>query len=162
MIVIRRADANDIPWLLTELRQFDTFFGAGRSLMPDDMTAVEKLTALMNEEMGCFFVAESRTPFTSLSPAAVAIRKVGFIVGILAPHYLNPAIRTLNEVLWWVSPYERGARAGKALLDAYELFGRERADWVTMTLEADSPVNPESLERRGYRLKERNYLLEVC
>lgn len=149
-MIIRQAQGSDIPWLLAECKAFDQFFGAKHSLFPDEETAIEKISELMNPEVGCFYVAETD------------LARVGFIVGILSPHYFNPRLRTLAELLWWVNPLYRGTRAGLALLEAYIRFGAQHADQVVMTLEENSPINPSSLTKRGFRLKESNYLLEVA
>lgn len=148
MITIRRADSADLPWLLTQCRAFSQFFGSQQSLMPDDETASDTLRGLMDEDVGCFFVAENG-------------QRLGFIAGLLSPHYFNPALLQLTELLWWVSPEHRGSSAGARLLDAFDAFGRAHADWVVFSLEEKSPVNPRALERRGYTLHERSYLLET-
>ena len=148
MITTRLATTDDLDWMLNELRAFDAFFASRVSLFPDDEHAVGVLVGLILEHV--VFVAESdKVP-------------VGFIAGVLAPHFFNPAIRHLSELFWWVVPSARGTSAGARLLARFESVGRARADWITMTLEADSPVNPSAMLKRGYRAKETNYLLEVA
>lgn len=155
MIRVRPAVASDVPWLLAQLRQFAEFFGSARSLFPDDVTAVEKLTTLMDPDVGCFLIATFRDLYGTDLP-------LGFIAGVLTPHFFNPSIRVLSEVLWWVTPEHRGGRAGITLLNAYEMYARDAgADWVTMTLEEKSPVNPTALTKRGFRLYESSYLKEL-
>lgn len=155
MITIRRAERLDLKWLLGQLRDFDVFFGAGRSLMPRDESHA---TALLQELIAqhVFYVAIDG------GQNDVAGFGVGFIAGHLAPHAFNPDIRTLTELFWWVEPASRHSRAGSLLLDAYVADGKRRADWVLMTLEHDSPVNDRVLLKRGFRPKERSYLLEVA
>ena len=87
---------------------------------------------------------------------------VGMIGAIVAPHFFNPAIQTLTELFWWVIPEARGGRAGLMLLQSLVDFGKANVDWIVCTLELDSPVNPECLNRRGFKLHERAFLLEVC
>lgn len=147
MITVRPAATADSPWILVQLRAFDQFFGSSRSLFPDDETANVALAALIAGHP--FFVAVD------------ANGPVGFIVGVIGPHMLNPTITVLSELFWWVAEEARGSRAGALLLHEFMAFGKANADWIIMTLESDSPVHPNTLERRGFRLKERNFLLEV-
>ena len=47
------------------------------------------------------------------------------------------------------------------LLKKYIEFGKKVANWIIMTLEDASPVKDESLLKRGFKLKERSFFLEV-
>lgn len=85
---------------------------------------------------------------------------VGFIAGMLSEHPYNPKITVLSELFWWVAPEYRGSSAGARLLQAFEDYGRANAQWVVMTLETKSPVDPRSLERRGFKHFESSYLME--
>lgn len=145
---VRPASRGDMPWLLDQCRAFARFFGSARSLFPDEPVAEATLDMLITH--GVFFVAED-----ARGPA-------GFIVGLVAPHWMNPRILTLNELLWWVQEDRRGSSAGSRLLDAFVRHGRAHADWIVFTLEAGSPVKHETLERHGFALHERNFLLEVA
>lgn len=146
---IRQADENDIAWLLPQLHEFAAFFGSRRSLFPEsDERAAVIVQGMLDHP---FFIAESR---------AFAGR-LGFIAGTLTPHPYNPDITVLAETFWWVDPAHRGTRAGALLLKHFEDYGRAHADWIVMTLNVETPVKEETLTRRGYRLKERSYLLEV-
>lgn len=149
MITVRRAIQYDAPWLLVQLRAFDRFFGTHRSLFPDLASAEQQLLQLMDPNGGCFFVATE------------GAMHLGFVVGALHPQLYNRSIRQLTELFWWVAPEHRRSSAGARLLMAFEAYGRAHADFIVMTLEAKSPVNPRSLERRGFRLQESSYLLEV-
>lgn len=137
-----------MDWLLGELAAFDAFFAAGRSLMPDHETAQWRLLQMITG--GPFFLAEHPSE-----------GRVGFIVGMLTPHYFNPALRVLTELLWWVPVAQRGTRAGAQLLAHFLDYGRAHADWIIMSLEAESPIDPAGLVKRGFRAKETSYLLEV-
>lgn len=146
---IRPATFDDADWLLMELRDFSRFFGTRRSLFPDDeRTALLGLSHLIRKEP--IFVAEASDG-----------ERVGFVAGTLAPHPFNPEIMVLTELFWWVTTEHRGSSAGARLLEKFINYGREHADWINLTLEANSPINPATLERRGFRLRERSYLLEV-
>lgn len=145
---VRPATSDDVIWLVDQMRAFDQFFGATRSLFPDVPQAIEIVEQLVAQHP--FWVAES------------AKGLVGFIAGALTPHPYNPSITVLSELFWWVDEQERGSRAGALLLAAFITFGEQHADWIVMTLEEASPVNPATLERRGFKPYERSYLREVA
>lgn len=147
-IAVRSATAEDIPWLLEQLQAFSDFYGTQRALYPGDAAAVQILAQLMGDGHP-FFIADRGG------------WRLGFIVGVRTPHWLNPAIVCVKELFWWVDPEHRGSRAGLLLLDHYRAYGVANATWVGMTLEHDSPVNPQTLMRRGFVPKETEYLLEV-
>lgn len=137
-----------MPWLLGQLQAFDRFFGSSRSLFPTMEQAEATVTMLLTEHV--FLVAAN-----DHGP-------LGFIAGILTPHLFNPAVVVLSEVFWWVPVEHRGSRAGALLLAAFMAVGKARAHSIVMTLEAESPIEPRSLTRLGFRPKETNYLLEVA
>ena len=148
MITVRPATLTDLPWLLRELQSFDQFFDSSRSLFPDLETAEAIVSEFVTKHL--FLVAQGRDGC------------LGFIAGIVGPHPYNPALTYLSETFWWVTPQFRGSRAGLTLLNAFVMTGKQlQVDAIVMTLESDSPVNPETLTRRGFRPKETNYLLEV-
>lgn len=145
---VRPATVQDIPWLLDELRKFSAFFGTRKPLFPEDEDkALAVVSGLIGSQV--FFVSETEG------------QRSGFIAGILAPHGFNDEIIQLTEVFWWVSPEYRHTRAAAALYSEFMRVGKEQADWIVMTLEMSSPVNPALFEKRGFRLHERSYLLEV-
>lgn len=152
-MIIREARPDDVVWLLEQLRAFDQFFGAGRSLVPSDPMLAHDTVAEL--------VTRAQASDAAFYIAVLDGTRVGFIAGVLMNHPFNPEIRLLSELFWWVDPAHRGSSAGARLLARFEEFGRKRADWITMTLEAKSPVDPSSLTRRGYRHQESSYLLEV-
>lgn len=84
---------------------------------------------------------------------------LGLIAGVLGPHLYNPALRIATELWWWVTPPARGSSAGARLLADFEGWAASQgADAIAMTLESSSPVRDDSLERRGYRMTERQFL----
>jgi RimJ/RimL family protein N-acetyltransferase len=147
-MIVRPATPDDLPWLHAQARAFSDFFGTARPLYGDPAHVDARLRALIAEHV----VLVAERPGTGL---------VGLIAGMLAPHFMNPAIITLGELLWWVPPEHRGGRVALRLLDAFVDIGREQAHWIAFTLEAKSPIEGRVLERRGFRLNERNYLMEV-
>jgi len=146
---IRKATLEDLPDIMEELKNFDKFYDSKKKLYRDDETTSAVIGGLIENHV--FFVAENnRTE-----------RVVGFISGLFCPHMYNPDIMTLVETFWWVNPEYRNTRAGLQLLNAYVDYGKENADWIICTIEADSPVNEKSFYKRGFKLKERSFLMEV-
>jgi RimJ/RimL family protein N-acetyltransferase len=154
-MIVRPASRADIPWLLEQLRAFADFSNTAHSLFPADETVataiVDSLIAQAGQWRGVFLIAETPADHTPL----------GFIVGVLGAHPFNPRVRVLSELFWWVTPSHRGSSAGARLLDAFVGFGKRHADQVVLTLEHESPDLEAGFVRRGFRLKERTYLLEV-
>jgi hypothetical protein len=146
--LIRRANVDDITALLLELRQFAKSYGTRLALFPSDE---EKAFAVVRRliEKHLFLVADEGGIIT------------GFICGFVAEHHFNPDIIILSECLWWVTPGRRLSRVAHELFKEYVDWGRKHCDWITMTVEAKSPVKAWTLEKRGFRLMETSYLLET-
>jgi hypothetical protein len=146
--VVRPAVLDDVTWLLNEVEEFDRFAGFNKSLIPQDKSKfLYVLEGLILNHV--FLVAEHESV------------PQGFIVGVLAPHHFNDEILVLTELLWWVRTDYRNTRAGAVLFEGFMDIGRREADWIVMTLEAKSPVKPETLSKRGFRLQETSYIHEV-
>lgn len=156
MMRIRKAEQEDVPWLLEQLRAFSAFYGTRRPLFPaDPAIARAKLEALLATQP--VFVAAR----PMLDSAAAEDERLGFIAGYLVPSPDNPDITVLLEKFWWVPEAYRGTSAGARLLQHFVAFGRECADWIVMTLEAKSPVDDRVLVKLGFQPFERSLLLEV-
>lgn len=148
MMQTRPASLRDLPWLLEQLWAFDAFCGTKYSMIPfEDGEATALLARLIGETF--FRIAEENE------------QPVGFICGVLQPHYLNSKIMTFTELFWWVVPEKRNTRAGALLFMEFTDFGKRHANWIVVNLEYESPVHGESLLKRDFRLKERTFLLEV-
>lgn len=181
---VRRATPADVPAILGQLERFGQFFGSKHSIYPNRETAERIVAGLVESQP--FWVAEETTldgqpctvttdeggrPLLLLGEARTTVpcwfdrverRTLGLIGGQLAPHPFNPELLVLTELFWWVDPEHRGGRAGAMLLDAFTAYGEEHAHWILFTLEHESPVNDRCLTKRGFALKERCYLREVC
>lgn len=145
---VRPAESADVEWIVGELRAFAASYGTRQSLFGD----VEHAEALVGALIETQFVAI----------AEVDGQPVGLVAGAMVPHPFNPALQVANELWWWVTPRARGSRAGLLLLDAFDEWAdASDADLVNFTLEADSPVRDRSLEKRGYRLMEKQFVREV-
>jgi N-acetylglutamate synthase-like GNAT family acetyltransferase len=144
--MIRKAELSDVGWLLEQLKDFDEFFGTTQSLFPDTDKAKSTIEGLTQTQP--FFIAENG-------------ERQGFIVGVVGRHPYKSDILVMDERFWWVAPKYRGTSVGARLLHRYIEHGREiGVHWNTMVLEDNSPINPESLKRLGYRPKETTWLLE--
>lgn len=150
MIQLRPAEPNDIPWLMTQLKAYSEFFGSKYSLYPTYEYGAQKLTELMDNHV--VLVA-----YSDISDQPC----VGFIVGLLTSHFFNPEIMTLTELIWWVEPDWRNTRAALMLFLEFVDIGKRHANWISMSLEEKSPVSPHALEKRGFKLYEHSFLLEV-
>ena len=146
--IVRTANSDDVEWVLPELEEFSKFFDSKIPLYNEDYARVI-VWDMITGDSHLFLVAERDG------------RPLGFICGFVSGHPFNPDIRTLVELLWWVKLEERGGSAGARLLNAFVDWGKSNVDWITMTLEDKSPVNDLTLTKRGFRLKERSFVLEV-
>ncbi len=147
-VTVRHGEERDVDWLLSQLKKFSTFYGTKRSLYGSDDHVREILFRCIGDHI--LLIAER----AEAGP-------VGFISGFVGPHPYNPSIRSLTETAWWVDEDHRGSRAGLLLFNAFVAWGRSNVDWIVFAIEDHSPVNPDILVRRGFRLQERNFLMEV-
>ena len=148
-ISIRSATLNDIDWILGELKKFADFYDSKKSLYGDESQSKIALSNLIDQHI--FLIADKE----SVGP-------IGFIAGLISPHLFNQAIKTLSELFWWVTESERLSRAGSMLIDEFLAWGKANADWIFFSLEQNSPVDEKCLLKRGLRLQEKQYLMEVC
>lgn len=144
---IRRAVPEDADWVLEELKKFSNFLGTKRNVYGDEDVCRASLLSFIENQMLLLAVNEET--------------RLGFIGGFLTPHLFNPKLMVLCEVFWWVAEEHRGTRAGAMLLGAFLEYGEANADMITFALEAKSPVNENTLLKRGFVLQERNYIKEI-
>lgn len=146
---IRRAKLSDLDFILSELFKFQEFFNSKHSLFgDDDLNRRTVISDLITTHL--FLISETHDE---------AIQ-TGFICGTLTKHFLNPKIRQLSELFWWVTESYRNTRSAAMLFNVFLEYGKENVDWIFMNLEENSPVKAESLTKRGFVLREKNYLLE--
>lgn len=144
--VVRKAQSEDISWLVAESEEFGKFFNSKIPLYnPEHLRHVFKV--LIDSHL--VLVAE------------VNGERSGFIAGLYTSHFLNPNITTLAEVLFWITPKHRGSRSALYLLNAFDEWGETNADWIIMTLEDGSLMKDRSLHKRGYKNKERSFVKEM-
>ena len=145
-MVVRPGATEDVEWIVEELRQFAAWVERKHLLFAEAYTR-EWMPRLIADHF--------------VRVAEVGGERAGVIAALVGAHPINPSLRTLTELFWWVSLDHRASRAGLLLLEAFVEWGRMHADWVLLSLEADSPVKEKTLVRRGFMLKERGYLLET-
>jgi hypothetical protein len=145
-IEIRLAVEDDYPWLLEQSKLFTEFYGTSKKLYSDHMPKViqdlvEKHITLVSQD---------------------GRNLTGLISGLYTTNFFNPDLKILAEVAWWVTPKYRNTRSGLMLLNEFVKMGKElEVDWITMSLEHHSPVNPKCLAKRGFKSQEHAFLMEV-
>jgi len=152
-IIIKPAEVWNLDWITRQLEAFTRWLGVDKLHETDHW----KLGLKAMIENHVFLIAWKRG-----NPAFIdELEPVGLIAGTLAPHPFNPLLKLLCESFWWVAPEHRGSRAGLLLLKEFVRIGREKADWVTIAIETQSPIKESILLKRGFVLHEKSYLLEV-
>lgn len=151
MIEIRPASEGDLDWLVGELREFDRFYQTKKRLFGDEKIVREKVLEIIAGHI-CLIAERSGDG---------GAQRIGFIAGLLCPHFYNPDIRVLSQLFWWVLPGERKTLAASMLMDEFLRIGRPHADWITFNMSPWTPVKPTSFVRRGFTISDQVYLLEV-
>lgn len=142
---VRVADYNDLPWILDD---------AGVKMIQEEVKQPELYNRATMTNI-VIAAIEQETVFIGTADE----QPVGVIGGIIVPHYLNADKTTLAEIMWYVYPEYRETRVGLLMLKKYS----ERAkdfDYATFSLLAGSPISDRTLERYGFHLKERSFLME--
>jgi hypothetical protein len=151
-VEIRQATEHDIEWIIVELQAFSKFFDSKYPLLGDEQLVRGMLDACRRDH---YLRVADRVG----NGDAVHL---GFLAGTVTGHPFNPQIKTLTELLWWVKPEHRGSRAGLMLFDDFVQFGKDiAANWIIFGLETISPVSDEFMIRKGFKHKERNFLMEL-
>lgn len=150
MITVRQADTFDIPWILEELKLFSKFYGTKKEIYGDDEHSRDYITAVIKDHF--ILVSEK---------AGDTLEQTGFIAGLVLNHPHNPRLKLLQELWWWVKKEHRGSGSGARLFKEFNKFGEVHCDWISFTMEDNSPVPEEFLLTEGYRLKERVFLREI-
>lgn len=148
-IEIRRATLSDMPWLKSQLRDFDTFYPSKYSLYGDEHDVDERLEKLITSHV-CLIADHTEHG------------SIGFVAGILQQHFMNPKLITLQEVFYWVNPEWRNkTSASVLLLDAFTEWGEENAHWTVFFVNNKTLMHERHFLGRGYNSIERVYLREV-
>lgn len=146
MITTRPAFASDVDWLFEQCEAFAKFYGSKISLAGNPDYGKAFLGGLVEKHFVRIGFKDSE--------------RAGFIAGMITPHHFNPDIKMLAELLWWVPEEFRNCGVGARLFKEFTEYGQTNCDWVTFTLEENSPVGDQVLLKRGFRLTEKAYLME--
>lgn len=146
MIATRRADLTDIDWLFECCVAFSVFYGSKISLAADEEYARFFLKNLIENHFVLVGFKDNE--------------RAGFIAGMVSPHHFNPHIKMLAELLWWVREEHRNSGVGAKLFREFVHYGKANCDWITFTLEENTPIGDAVLLKQGFRLTEKAYLLE--
>lgn len=148
MIRIRQARLDDVEWILAQVSDFSKFYGAAFDLSGNKEHGRKYISFLIEQH----FVRVSE----------IDGKLTGLIAGLVVPHHFNPDLKGLNELLWWVPDEFRKTGSGKLLLEAFLMYGEHNGfDFISFTLEDNSPVRESTLTSRGFRMKEKTYIKEV-
>ena len=145
--IIRRAEIKDIDAISEQLEQFSACYNTHFPPYKDKETSAEVLKNMIENHY--FTVAEDGGEL------------VGFIAGFVARHIYNPDIVTLAEAFWWTKEEHRRSGIGLRLLEEFENWGKENVDWILMTIEEETPLDDKVFLDRGFKLKEKSYIMEV-
>lgn len=146
-MIVRRAVLSDREFIVGELKKFADFYSTNKSLFLNKENTSDLVDVFTNHHVA--YVAEKDGEL------------FGFITGYLTKHPYNPEITTLIESFWWVKEEGRKTRAGSMLLDKFISYGKEVSDFIYLTLEDESPVDERHFIKRGFKLKEKNYFMEI-
>lgn len=147
-VVVRDARMDDIPWLISQLRDFEKFCARSVPLADYSHLETEFLPMLIRGHI--------------LIVADVDGKQAGFVGAFVTGSPLNPSLTVVSEVFAWVDPSFRGQRIGSLLLDRYIELGKSCSQMVTFVLLEGSPMREEALIDRGFKRSERVYTLEVA
>jgi RimJ/RimL family protein N-acetyltransferase len=144
---IRRANVMDMAWLVEEGIKFLEFLYPHKDINHEDLY----LTLDMLRLSGVVFIAEKDG------------KPIGSICGIVSTNLWFPKEKDLTELFWWVTPEHRGSSAALRLLKALQDYAKDEPSIqrLIMTRESVSPICEDVYTKRGFELKESNYVMEV-
>lgn len=133
-------EINDLPWFVeTAAINMLTY-----ELKRPELINVENLYMLSRKGL------EDKTAFVVKKGG----ENIGALGSVLVPNFLNPFIKTLAEVFWYVLPEYRNTRAGLLLLNSFDERARQLAQDATLSLLPSSLVNLNTLKKRGFNMEE--------
>ena len=149
--MIRRADLQDFDWIMEMMINFanSSPYEPHHNPQYNDQYVRNLLVGLPKN--GVIIVGEQNSRVEGM-----------LIPGITTDPWL-PQIKTLKEIAWWVEPKYRNTTLGYKLLKKYMEYGEKMQDagiidGFTLT---NMEISPDfDLEKRGWKLIERNYLYE--
>ena len=84
----------------------------------------------------------------------------GMLIGITTPALFGPHMLA-SELAWYVDPEKRGNKVGVELVEAFEYWAKNVAGCSLISLTAIDDKVGKFYEKRGYKLYEQAYMLEL-
>lgn len=153
-ITVRKAVGSDINWLLGQLRDLDKWAAYKHSFVGEREYAHRFFAEFIEKHFLLIAEGPDGRFMGGVGPLA-------FIAGYLHPHFFNPKLACLTEILWWVDPPYRRTRAGLLLLKEFVKYGRAHCQITSFSLQSHTLIGEDVLRREGFVLKEKSYLLEA-
>lgn len=146
--IIRKPTPDDLPAICKHLKAFSDYYSCRRhSLYLDD------------EYTSQFVMQLTQNHFFRVSEFSGVI--TGLVAGVIADHYFNPTLKTMNEIFWWVPSCYSHTWAGYLLAKEFIDYGKANCDLVYFTYEEKTGVSDKILLKNGFEKKENVYVLEV-
>lgn len=147
MYKVRNATRGDLYNIVREGLEF-AFFNETKHLLFDTASVTKLVLTLIENET--LLICEKDGEFA------------GMFLWYMHEHMFNNNIKIANELVWWVVEKHRNSRVGMLLFKEYErqalLMG---CHILTMSKLDVSPYKDSFLEKKGYKLKEKSFVLEV-
>jgi hypothetical protein len=148
---VRKATFQDIPWISGQLKDFAKVLPEAQAVkIPSDEYISATLAEMIRNHVVLVATNEKDTP-------------AGMIAGVINNNMMNPGVTYLTEMMWWVVPGFRREGVGKLLLKAFIACGRanESVEYITVSLEKNSPVRDNILIAEGLRHAESTFVMEA-
>lgn len=148
-ISVRHAQVGDLDWIMGEFPEFSSHYGTKTQIFEDNDYSRATSKNIVENHLALLAECSERGP-------------VGFIFGLVTNHLYNQNIKVLTELFWWVPPRFRNGRAAALLFNEFTAWGKKNCDLVTFGVMESTPVKHTAITKRGFKLVERSYLLEVA
>ena len=134
----------------------------------EDLDYIVEAAERFYKEAGFVYPDDIRAYYESLNQNpmifTVVERGKGFIVGFVAPSFLEPTMIQCSELAWYVEPEHRGTSVAIKLMTRYEAYAKDKGcNYITMVcLESLSPESVGKIYHKlGYNTLEHHYRKEI-
>ncbi len=151
MIEVREATEDDLESIAAMTRALNEEAGYDRLWEYDEYGVIQFLGTLIEYEHLNLFVVKADG------------RHIGALGVTLMPLWVSHNVLTAQEIFWWIHPKWRKKGAGKALLDHFEEWARDRGvEVIFMSAVGCTPEEIEKVyERRGFEKLQTNWVKKV-
>lgn len=147
MYKVRNAELSDLSLLLEKAPKFFDFLRTKYNLFNWQQMARMFLSHI---ESGILLLAEKDGQL------------VGGFGATIGGHPYNPDILSAFETFWWIEEEHRNSKAGLLLFNEYIKLAKEKAcKMIHISKLEHSPFKETFLEKKGFSLVEKAYLMEV-